>query len=133
MKGYRLDDRYYSIPSKGRIVLFAPRLTGSGVHPVSNPVGTAGSFFPLEQRRPGREGDHSSSSTIEVNSTWIFTSTSPIHPHVTVIRYSDNLTNRMMTASPMGLIFLLVSLPRLFNDALTTASFIIKRALGMGG
>jgi hypothetical protein len=38
--------------------------TGSGAHPASYPMGTRGSF--PEEKRPGREADHSPLSSAEV-------------------------------------------------------------------
>jgi hypothetical protein len=44
--------------------------TGSEVHPTSYPMGTGVSF-------PGREADHSSPTSAEVKTMWIYTSTPP--------------------------------------------------------
>jgi hypothetical protein len=47
--------------------------TGSGVHPISHPMGTGG-FFP-GVKRPGPEADHSPPVRAEVKKMWIYTST----------------------------------------------------------
>jgi hypothetical protein len=50
--------------------------TGSGVHPASYPMGTAGALSP-EVKRPGREADHSPPTNAEVKKPWVYTSTPP--------------------------------------------------------
>jgi hypothetical protein len=47
--------------------------TGSGAHPAFYPVGTE-VLFP-EEKRPGRDPDNSSPSSVEVKNMWIYTST----------------------------------------------------------
>jgi hypothetical protein len=49
--------------------------TGSGVHPTSYPMGTAGSF--PEGKRPGLEADHSLPTSAGVKKMWIYSSTPP--------------------------------------------------------
>jgi hypothetical protein len=49
--------------------------TGSGVHPISNPMGTGVSF--PGRKRPEREADHSPPTIAEVKKTWVYTSTPP--------------------------------------------------------
>jgi hypothetical protein len=46
--------------------------TGSGVHPTSYPMGSAGSFPGV--KRPGREADRSPPASAEVKKMWIYTS-----------------------------------------------------------
>jgi hypothetical protein len=53
-----------SIPGTARFFLLHSVQTGSGAHPASNSVGTGGSY--LGVKRPGREADHSPSSSVEV-------------------------------------------------------------------
>jgi hypothetical protein len=62
---YGLDDRG-SIPrQRQRIFLLASVQTGSGTHPASYSMGTGGPF-PGGKARPGRDADHSPSSSVEV-------------------------------------------------------------------
>jgi hypothetical protein len=49
--------------------------TGSGAHPTSYTMGTRGSFPGV--KRPGREADHSPTTSAEVKKIWIYTSTPP--------------------------------------------------------
>jgi hypothetical protein len=49
--------------------------TDSGVHRISNPMGT-GALSP-EVKRQKREADHSPLTSAEVKRTWIYTSTPP--------------------------------------------------------
>jgi hypothetical protein len=49
--------------------------TGYGVHPISYPMGTAGSFPGV--KRPGREADHLPPTSAEVKKTWIYTCAPP--------------------------------------------------------
>jgi hypothetical protein len=65
---YELDDRAIRIRSPAETQGFSSILcvqTGSGVLPVSCPVGTGG-HFPGAKARPGRDGDHSPPSSAEV-------------------------------------------------------------------
>jgi hypothetical protein len=61
--------------------------TGSGVRTVSYPMGTGGGGGGLipEEKWPGREADHSFSSSVEVQNAWSYTSTSPIRLHGVVL------------------------------------------------
>jgi hypothetical protein len=62
---YGLDDRG-SIPDGQRIFLLAPASRPAlGPHPASCPMGTGGPF-PGGKARPGRDADHSPSSSAEV-------------------------------------------------------------------
>jgi hypothetical protein len=45
---------------------------GSGAYPASYPMGTSGSF--LQVKWPGREADHSPTSSAEVTNAWSYTS-----------------------------------------------------------
>jgi hypothetical protein len=47
---------------------------GPGVHPASYPMGTRVALS-LGVKRPGREADHSHSSSAEVKNAWSYTST----------------------------------------------------------
>jgi len=47
--------------------------TGSEARPASYPMGTGDTVLGLQ--RPGREADHSTSSSAEVKSAWSYTST----------------------------------------------------------
>ncbi|PNF25415.1 hypothetical protein B7P43_G08793 [Cryptotermes secundus] len=49
--------------------------TGSGVHPISYPRRTGGSFPGV--KRPGLEADHSPPTSAEIKKMWIYTSTPP--------------------------------------------------------
>jgi hypothetical protein len=49
--------------------------TGSGVHPASYAMGTAGSSTVI--KRPRREADYSPPASAEVKNMWIYTSTPP--------------------------------------------------------
>jgi hypothetical protein len=55
--------------------------TGSVAHPPSYPIGT----LSLGLNRPGREADHSTSSSAEVNKSWIYSSNPPIILHGVVL------------------------------------------------
>jgi hypothetical protein len=57
---------------------------GSGAHPASYPMGTRG-LFPLGIKRPGREADHSTPSSVEVKNAWSYTSTPPKRLHGVVL------------------------------------------------
>jgi hypothetical protein len=57
--------------------------TGSGVHLVSCPVGTEGSYPGGKQ--PGCKADHLPPSSAEVKKVWSYTSTSPVHIHGMVL------------------------------------------------
>jgi hypothetical protein len=74
--GYGLDDQGGGSSSPGRVKKFSlPHIvqTGSGVHPTSYKMGTAGSFPGVKRR--GRETDHSPPTSAEVKKMWIYTST----------------------------------------------------------
>jgi hypothetical protein len=64
---YGLDDRAIEIRSStGTDFSSSPCVqTGSGAHPASYPMGT-GFFFPGGKARPGRDADHSPSSSAKV-------------------------------------------------------------------
>jgi hypothetical protein len=65
--GYGLDDRVSRVrfpAGAGNFSLHHPVQNGSGSHPASYPMGTSGSFPGV--KRPGREADHSPSSSAEV-------------------------------------------------------------------
>jgi hypothetical protein len=49
--------------------------TGSGAHPVSYPMSPGGSF--PEEKRQGREADHSPPTSVEVKKMWIYMFTPP--------------------------------------------------------
>jgi hypothetical protein len=42
----------------------------------------------LSVKRPGREADHSPSSSVEAKNAWSYTSTPPIHLHVMLLSLS---------------------------------------------
>jgi hypothetical protein len=68
MSGYGLDDRAIEVRSPAEAKGFFSSLcvqTGSGAHPVSCGKGTGGPF-PGAKARPGRDADHSSPSSAEV-------------------------------------------------------------------
>jgi hypothetical protein len=65
---YGLDDRAIGVRSPVGAEDFYSSLsvqTGSGAHPASYPMGTGGPF-PGGKARPGRDADHSPSSSAEV-------------------------------------------------------------------
>jgi hypothetical protein len=64
---YGLDDRAIEVRSPtGADFSSSPCVqTGSGAHPASYPVGTGGPFL-RGKARPGRDADHSPSSSAEV-------------------------------------------------------------------
>jgi hypothetical protein len=65
---YGLDDRAIGVRFSAGAKDFFSSLcvqTGSGVHPASSPMGTAGPF-PGGKARPGRDADHSPPSSAEV-------------------------------------------------------------------
>ena len=91
-----------SIPSRNKRFLIAEsEQTGSGVHPASWPVGTAGVFTGFE--RPQQESDHSHASSGEANNAWICTSTpsyafmactgTSLHVHLWDNRYETTIRN----------------------------------------
>jgi hypothetical protein len=49
--------------------------TGSEAHPASYPMGSGGSFSGV--KRPGREAEHSPSTSAVVKKAWVYTSTPP--------------------------------------------------------
>jgi hypothetical protein len=68
---YGLDDRAIGLrsPTGAEDFSSSPCVqTGSGAHPASYPIGTMGTdgSFPGGKGRPGRDTDHSSSSSAEV-------------------------------------------------------------------
>jgi hypothetical protein len=65
---HELDDRVIGVRSPARAKDFSSNLcvhTGSGAHPASCPMGTEDPF-PGDKARPGRDVDHSPSSSAEV-------------------------------------------------------------------
>jgi hypothetical protein len=65
---YGLDDRAIGVRFPEGAKDFSSSLcvqTGSGTHPASCPMGTGGPF-PGSMARPGRDADHSSPSSVEV-------------------------------------------------------------------
>jgi hypothetical protein len=65
---YGLDDRSIGVRSPAGAKNFSSNFcvqTGSGAHPASCTVGTGG-LFPGVKARPGRDADHSPSSSAEV-------------------------------------------------------------------
>jgi hypothetical protein len=67
----------------GNSSLRHPVQIGSGAHPVSCPMGTRGSFPGV--KRPGREADHSSPSSVEVKGCVELYLHSPIRLHGVVL------------------------------------------------
>jgi hypothetical protein len=68
VSGYGLDDRAIEVRSPAGAKDFSSSLcvqTDSGVHPASYTMGTGGPF-PGGKARPGRDADHSPSSSTEV-------------------------------------------------------------------
>jgi hypothetical protein len=68
VSGYGLEDQAIEVRSLAEARYFSSSLcvqTGSGVHPASCTMGT-GSPFPGIKARPGRDADHSPSSSAEV-------------------------------------------------------------------
>jgi hypothetical protein len=68
VSSYGLDDRAIEVRSPAEAKHFSYSLcvqTGSGAHPVSSTMGTGGPF-PGGKARPGRDSDHSPSSSAEV-------------------------------------------------------------------
>jgi hypothetical protein len=73
--GYGLDDlgsRVRIVVGAGNFSLYHRVQNGSGAHPASYPMGIGD--LSLGLRRPGRESDHSTPSSAEVN-VWSYTST----------------------------------------------------------
>jgi hypothetical protein len=69
VSGYGLDNRAIDVRSPTWTRDFSCNLcvqTGSGAHPASYTVSTGG-LFPGGKARPGRDADHSSSSSAEVD------------------------------------------------------------------
>jgi hypothetical protein len=67
VSGYGLDDREIQVRSPAEAKNFSSSFcvqTGCGAHPVSCSVGTGGSL-PAGKSRPGRDPDHSHSSSAE--------------------------------------------------------------------
>jgi hypothetical protein len=65
---YRLDERVIEVRSPAEAKDFSSNLcvqTGSEAHPASCTMGTGGPF-PGSKARPGRDADHSPSSSAEV-------------------------------------------------------------------
>jgi hypothetical protein len=65
---YGLDDRAIGVRSSAGAKNFSSSLcvqTGSGAHPASSPMGTGGPF-PGSKARPGRDADHSPTSSAKV-------------------------------------------------------------------
>jgi hypothetical protein len=71
--GYVQDGRGVGVRIllRARFIFLHVVQTGSGAHPAPYPMGIGGSF--PEVKRPGREADHSPSTSAEVknNCTWI--------------------------------------------------------------
>jgi hypothetical protein len=68
VSGYGLDDRAIEVrsPAEAKDFSFNPCIqTGSGAHPASCTMGTGGPF-PGAKVRPGRDADHSPTSTAEI-------------------------------------------------------------------
>jgi hypothetical protein len=68
VSGYGLDDRAIEVQSPAGTRDFSSSLcvqTGSEAHPASCPTGTGGPF-PGAKARPGRDVDHSPTSSAEV-------------------------------------------------------------------
>jgi hypothetical protein len=84
--GYGLDDRCprARLPAgTGNFSLHHHVQNGSGAHPASYPIGTAGSF--PGGKRLGREANHSPPSSAEVENAWSYTSTILISFHGVVL------------------------------------------------
>jgi hypothetical protein len=62
---YGLDDRAIEVRSPAKAKDFSSVQTGSEAHPASCTMGTGGPF-PGGKARPGRDADHSPSSSAEV-------------------------------------------------------------------
>jgi hypothetical protein len=80
--GYGLDDRGSSVrfpAGAGNFSLHHRVLNGSGTHPASYSMGNRGFFLGVKQ--PGREADHSPSSSAEVKNAWSYTSIPLIRLH----------------------------------------------------
>jgi hypothetical protein len=72
VSGYGLDDRTIEIRSPAEAKDFYSSLCvqrGSGAHPASCTMGTAGPF-PGAKPRPGRDADHSPPSSAEVENEY---------------------------------------------------------------
>jgi hypothetical protein len=70
VSGYGLDDRATDVRSPAEAKDFSSSLcvqTGSGAHLASCTVGTGGPF-PRTKARPGRDADHSLTSSAEIDS-----------------------------------------------------------------
>jgi hypothetical protein len=79
-----LDDRGVRVPEGvGSFSLHHHVQTGSGAHSASYPMGTRA--LSLGIQRPGREADHTPTSSAEVKNAWSYTSTPPISLHDVVL------------------------------------------------
>jgi hypothetical protein len=72
--GYGLEDGGVRVPV-GKEFSFLHVQTDPGVHPTSYTMGNGVSFPGV--KRPGREAEHSPSTSVEVKAMWVYTSTSP--------------------------------------------------------
>jgi hypothetical protein len=69
VSGYGLDDRAIDVQSPAEARDFSSSLcvqTGSGAHPASCIMGTGGPFPGGNKARPGRDADHSPSTSAEL-------------------------------------------------------------------
>jgi hypothetical protein len=83
---YGLDDRVSRVrfpEGAGNFSLHHCVQNGSGAHPASYPMDTRG--LSLGVKRPGREADHSPTSSAEVKNAWSCTSTPPVRLHGVVL------------------------------------------------
>jgi hypothetical protein len=77
--GYGLDDLGFRVrfpAGAGNFSLHHRVQNGSGAYPDSYPMGTTGYF--LGEKWPGREFDHSPTSSAEVKNAWSYISTPQI-------------------------------------------------------
>jgi hypothetical protein len=82
VSGYGLDDRAMEVRSPAEEKDFSSNLcvqTGSGAHPASCTMGTGGPFVGGKVW-PGRDADHSSPSSAEVENVWELYLRSPQAP-----------------------------------------------------
>jgi hypothetical protein len=82
VSGYGLDDWAIEVRSPAGAKDFSSSLcvqTSSGIHPASCTMGTGGPF-PGGKGRPGRDADHSSPSSAEVENEWKLHLLSPQAP-----------------------------------------------------
>jgi hypothetical protein len=81
---YRLDDREF-VSRQGLGMFLFTTASRLALGPTQPPIQWVPGALSAGIKRPGREADHSSPSSNEVNNTWICTSTPQIRLHGVVL------------------------------------------------